>query len=384
MKHLTIFTTMVFLSVVSLYGQLNKEHNHLRAGDVLIKQQIEYVDPGSSGGNKVWNFSKLKTINDEYTLTYSNPPLEGDSVYIMGNNRFTVKKNQIDNLIIGTEHNTMYFFQMKDNVLYHLGHENPVVELDYTEPVLETSYPLNYGDSYTKIYKSKALYSGMLDMEAEGIVAVSADAYGKIILPSGDTLSPVLRVKTSRTIIDKPNEYTISSGETPEGAAILQENYKWYSKGYRYPVFETIRQINLPDSTELFSTSFFFPPQEHLYLDSDPENMALIDEIWGEKNLDNTNKEDIKSVTIDDIITCKIYPNPVSSFMNLKYDLLLDADISFELYSIEGMPVKRIKNSFKKAGTYEDYIDCTSLHPKSYVLRITANGKFLNEIIIKE
>lgn len=92
MKHLTIFTTMVFLSVVSLYGQLNKEHNHLRAGDVLIKQQIEYVDPGSSGGNKVWNFSKLKTINDEYTLTYSNPPLEGDSVYIMGNNRFTVKK----------------------------------------------------------------------------------------------------------------------------------------------------------------------------------------------------------------------------------------------------------------------------------------------------
>lgn len=56
-----------------LYSQINKEHNRIRQGDKLVKYQVEYKDPGKAGENIVWDFSSLKTINEEYTVNYSLP-----------------------------------------------------------------------------------------------------------------------------------------------------------------------------------------------------------------------------------------------------------------------------------------------------------------------
>ena len=83
-------------------------------------------------------------------------------------------------------------------------------------------------------------------------------------------------------------------------------------------------------------------------------------------------------------MACRLYPNPVESFLNIEYELKEDAKISFELYSLEGMPVKKITSRNRTKGTYYETIDCSSLYPKNYVLRITANGVFVNEIIIKK
>jgi hypothetical protein len=368
--------------VLPVCGQLNILHNHYRPGDVLIKQQVEYMNPGEAGANKVWDISKLKTINEEYTLRYDSPPLEGDSVYILGDIRYSKKKVSDNELTVGTEHNTMYYYRLTNDSLLQQGHENPSVKLAYTSPMVLMHFPLNYGQTTASGYQSKGLYSGTVNIQTEGTMATTADAYGKMILPSGDTLSPVLRVKTVQTIFDIPDEnsYTIEGTDT---AGKQLETCRWYSKGYRYPVFETIRNINLSDSTEIFKTAFFFPPQDHLYLDTDPENQALLDELWKETE---TPKEDItaKTVTLENLMTCKIYPNPVESQMNLAYDLKVDAKVSFELYSIEGLPVKRIKARQKSAGTYTETMDCSSLRPNNYILRITANNLFVNEIIIKK
>jgi hypothetical protein len=365
-------------------GQLNTSHNRFRSGDVLIKQQVEYVDPGSSGGNKVWDFSKLNTINEEYTLTYSLPPLEGDSVYILGDIRYN-KKNVSDNeLIVGTEHNTMYYYRMIHDSLLQTGHENPVVELEYTNPMVLMQYPLNYGQSITSDYTSKGLYSGTVAIQIHGTMVTAADAYGKLLLPSGDTLSPVLRVKTIQTILNTPVEG--SSGiETGDQGKQL-ETCRWYSKGYRYPVFETVRNINLADSTEIFKTAFFFPPQDHLYLDTDPENLTLLNELWKETetNAGTAGNEQAKTVSLEDIMSCKIYPNPVISILNLEYELKQEAKVAFELYSIDGMPIKKIKAQKKAVGSYYEAIDCSGLFPRNYVLRIIANEVFVNEVIIKK
>ena len=50
---------------------LRSELNHFRPGDEIIKQQVEYKNPGRSGENVLWDFSKLDVINDAYRLTYS-------------------------------------------------------------------------------------------------------------------------------------------------------------------------------------------------------------------------------------------------------------------------------------------------------------------------
>jgi hypothetical protein len=370
--------------VLPVCGQLNTLHNHYRPGDVLIKQQVEYISPGESGANRLWDFSKLKTVNDEYTLRYDMPPLEGDSIYILGDNRYEKADIKDYELIVGTEHNTMYYYRLTHDSLLQTGHENPSVKLAYTSPMVLMHFPLNYGQTTISNYQSEGLYSGTVDIHTQGTMTTTADTYGKMVLPSGDTLSPVLRVKTIQTIFDVPTEDSYTTEETDNAGKQL-ETCRWYSKGYRYPVFETVRNINLSDSTEIFKTAFFFPPQDHLYLDSDPDNQALLDELW--KETEETNPIDdptAKTVALEDIMSCKLYPNPVESYLNLEYELKEDAKVSFELYSLDGMPVRKIAPKTKSKGIYNETLDCSSLYPKNYVLRITANGSFVNEIIIKK
>jgi hypothetical protein len=203
MKTIALTLLMSVGFVLPVCGQLNTQHNHYRHGDVLIKQQVEYIDPGQAGENKLWDFSRVKTINDEYTLTYSFPPLLNDSVYIMGDMHFLKKEMQENELIVGTEHNTMYYYRLTHDSLLQLGHENPTVKLEYTTPMTLMTFPLNYGQTVVSNYKSKGLYSSTVDMQSQGQMITTANAYGKMILPTGDTLSPVLRVKTIQTILDK-------------------------------------------------------------------------------------------------------------------------------------------------------------------------------------
>ena len=134
--------------------------------------------------------------------------------------------------------------------LLQTGHENPSVVLAYTSPIVQAVYPLNYGQSTSSQYRSEGLYSGTVGIQTKGTVTTVADAYGKMVLPSGDTLSPVLRVKTIQTIYDILNEDSYTIDESGNAGKQL-ETCRWYSKGYRYPVFETVRNINLNDSATI-------------------------------------------------------------------------------------------------------------------------------------
>lgn len=368
---------MVF-SAYTLNAQINRSHNGLRIGDELIKQQVEYKEPGEPGKNKVWDFSQLTTINDAYTLTYSLPPIQGDSLYIMGACHFNVKQTEKDELIVGTEHNTMYYYRQGNDSLILLGHENPSVMLSYTKPVADMVYPLNYGQSIIKDYESKGLYSATVDIHTKGTVQISADAFGKMILPTGDTLNPVLRIKTTRLILDL-------SDSTSVNTTTQLESYKWYTKGYRYPIFETVRNISLADSTELFSTAFFFPPQDHYYLDTDPENLAILDSLW------NIEEGKLKSIINDPVDfldnanqTYRIYPNPVQSTLYIDYTLREDYPVTIQLRSLNGALIRTIDYKNQRQGTYTEKIDCMGLPVGVYILKITKGNETVTEKIIKK
>jgi len=380
MKAIVLILMSVCGCALPVAGQLNVRHNHFRAGDVLFKQQVEYVDPGEAGAGRLWNFSKLKTINDEYTLEYALPPLEGDSVYILGAMRYKKQDVKENELIVGTEHNTMYYFRLKEDSLLQIGHENPSVLLAYTSPMAILHFPLDYAQTVSSNYQSKGLYSGTVDIQTEGTATTTADAYGKMILPSKDTLDLVLRVKTLQTIVDIPNE------GSPKSAGKQLEIYRWYCKGYRYPVFETIRNLNLDENSVLFSTAFFFPPQDHLYLDTDSANLSLLDQLWDldKENIAHPGVEHTETASLKDVLTCRLYPNPVSSTLNLEYELKQNATVSFQLFTIDGVSLKAISPKQRSKGAYRETLDCSSLPARNYVLRITANGLFANEVIIKK
>ncbi|MDU1889078.1 MAG: BACON domain-containing protein [Dysgonomonas sp.] len=245
--------------------QINERDNYPQIGDRLIKKQIEYVEPGMNGENITWNFSNLKIIDNEYTVNYDAPPISENGIYHLGSETFIINEIEPNSLFVCTEHFTMYYFQLKDNLLHATGHENPTIELQYNPRMIKEMYPTFYNDYYKYDYKSKGLYSGTVSLEREGYFEMKADGYGSVILPTGN-YDNVLRIKYIQTIKGIDSEENIQEYTT----------CKWYVKGYRYPVLETHRMAKQEDNSEIFATAFYYPPIDHSYLEKDIKLVPFI------------------------------------------------------------------------------------------------------------
>ncbi|GHT76478.1 hypothetical protein AGMMS50262_14780 [Bacteroidia bacterium] len=344
-----------------------------RSGEEIIKQQVDYKDPGRSGANVLWDFGQQETVNEEYTLSYSSPELIKDSFYIMGLDTILQQNLAGGSLLIGAEHNTMYYYYLTGNRLWVLGHENPTTLLHYTQPLIAGFYPLSYGNGCSYDYQAEGLYSSSVPFTSDGEAQLQADAYGMMILPSGDTLRHVLRTRTVQTI--RQVFESVDSTTTEQHSSI--ETFKWYSKGYRYPVFETIRTTVLIENdtaeTVNFETAFFFPPQEQYYLEEDVANAALLEEETG---------------TVVDPwagLTWNIFPNPVkNSDLSVEIYLPRNANnVHIQLRNPMGLVVSDKHSGFFAAGTHAFGVDTRTLPVGNYILDIWLDEKLISEIILK-
>ena len=171
-----------------------------------------------------------------------------------------------------------------------------------------------------------------------GTVSSKADACGMMILPGGDTLRNVLRVKTVKKIASSTKPLFFQEEDTPETwvsndsidyrlstDSVVMEvaTYRWYVEGYRYPVFETVRSISHKrrQEREIFNTAFFYPPQDHCYLETDPENQRIAE-------LQNKNRKDCNPL---EATTCNVYPNPVSTTLYVELFLPVEAKIKIQV-----------------------------------------------------
>jgi len=355
----------------------------MRGGDEIIKQQVEYKDPGRAGENVIWNFSKLNAVNPEYKLSYYPAPLIKDSIYIMGKDTILKKEVQPEDLIIGVEHRTMYYYRIKNDTLYNLGHENPVTLMHHKRPLVINTYPFDYKQQLSKSYSSEGLYSSQEPMKTKGNVQVASDAYGMMILPSGDTLNHVLRIKAIQTIEEVDSIKAVD--DNPLNMTV--ESYRWYVKGYRYPVFEAIRSFDTDTTkTEGFNVAFFYPPQEHYYLWDDAENMAIIDSLWNEKQKPNitdpTNPNN--GMNQADSFNYNFYPNPVKDNLYVEYLLEKDTEVSVGIFNMGGRLVDRLPIKHQKKGFYSETISMTDYPVGNYILQIEVNKQIINQKISKK
>lgn len=68
MKKAVLTLIIIFLCATPPSVQAKREYNSMGIGDEIIKQQIECRGPSEVGSDKVWNFSNLKFLINEYTL----------------------------------------------------------------------------------------------------------------------------------------------------------------------------------------------------------------------------------------------------------------------------------------------------------------------------
>jgi hypothetical protein len=322
---------------------LSTHRNYFRSGDVIIKQQVEFKDPGAYGKNQVWDFSRLNTHNDKYQLVYLDS-LENDTTHI-----------------IGIEHETFYYYGLKRDTLWLNGYVNRTSNMEYYQPEAILRFPFRYGDTLRTTFAGKGYYCQSLDIVSKGYSKVCADALGKLITPDNDTLKNVLRLK-------RVKEFT---GIGIDNAAMRMETYQWYARGSRYPVFESIKTFTLRNDSVLenFSTSFYFSTVSREQLQEDLANANLIDD----------------TATPDEVlINCKTYPNPVATDFTVDYDLSVNAQVSFLLCDISGRPWANIPNKNLKAGVQQQLISMSGLHSGNYGLYIKVNDKVYKRTIIKK
>jgi hypothetical protein len=379
MKKIFILLLMSIPTILSAQHLLTSELNLPRTGDELIKQQVEYKNPGRTGDNVLWDFSQLNPINNAYSLIYSEPGLFNDSLFIMGRDTLSASNlKETDRLIIGTEHNTMYYYRLSGDTLHCLGHENPATLLQHTAPLLSNIFPVNYQDKHSESYASQGIYSMTVPFETTGEITTEADAFGMMVLPSGDTLKHVMRTKTTQTIVE-----TIAMQPDTIINRSKVETCKWYERGYRYPVFETVKTqvFNDTATTERFRTAFFYPPQEQFELGEDAENDAELAVIASEETENNANSENPEDPW--EGLTYNIYPNPVRTLLEVEIYLPRPAHIRYQVRTTTGLLYKDENKGFYPEGICRFQSNVSTLPIGNYILDIWLDEKLISEIIMK-
>jgi hypothetical protein len=355
---------------VSAQFVLKKELNAPRPGDQIFKQQVEYKDPGRTGANVLWDFSRLNVVNEEYELAYSTPN---------------------DTIVTGTEHLTQYHYVLQNDSLLLWGFDNQTTHLQDLQPEVLLKFPFYYGDSTGSYYYAHGKYGNRLEMDVMGTTQTVSDAYGMMILPSKDTLKQVLRTRTLKYIAENTVPITSSYYEklksplaiSPDSinrrlatdtVLFVVETFRWYENGYRYPVFEVVRSWNIYKQSKdytFLNTAFFYPPREHYYLETDPGNQQIVESKKKNQLLESS--------------TFNAYPNPMSTTLNVEIFIPMEAKIKIQLRSVanHSVYINENKGTFP-SGTYRFQFNISNLPQGFYLLNIWADNYMFSETLLKK
>ena len=188
MKTLLLTSFLIALSVgLSAQTTLTYPNNAFVPGDSFTYQEIQFADPGNSGQNQIWDFSKIQFTGKSpfSTIQTANlPKVDGAGDY---------------NLSL-LENGYEYFMNSSENGLEEHGYSNPDLKLTlkYSDPVIKMKYPFAYGAQFTDHFIGIAYYSETNTIDFFGDNAVSADASGTLILPDR-VIDHTLRVKSTKT-----------------------------------------------------------------------------------------------------------------------------------------------------------------------------------------
>jgi hypothetical protein len=377
-----IMKKIIILWLLSIPGMLSAQHilqsdlNMFRSDDVLTKQQVNYKDPGRTGADVLWDFSQLEIENDEYELFYSS--------------------YDNDTTITGMEHLTRYHYGLQNDSLLLWGFDNQTTQLFNRQPELLLKFPVHYGDTVGSYFYGHGKYGNRLELDAMGSIETAADAYGIMILPNKDTLKHVLRTHTLKYLIEdtrriseeyyykdttdyRPAIDSIETRLTADSVILVVETFRWYEKGYRYPVFETVRSWEqyrgqaVNEDYEFLATAFFYPPQEHYYLEDDEDNLALLEETDTAGIIDPW-----------DGLTYNLYPNPVRNTpLEVEMYLPKAANIRLQLRSSMGLVAVDENKGYQTEGVVHFQLNTFFLPVGNYILDIWLDDHLINEIILK-
>lgn len=332
---------------------LTADRNAYRAADQIVKQQVEFKDPGSSGKNLTWDFSMVQPINENYKLDY-----------------FIPDSTQMERLC-GQEHNTRYYYLQHADSLWAVGFENSTTFMEYPVPELKLKFPFAYGDTLFSLFEGIGQYGHRLELAVKGYTRVEADAEGDLKLPEFETVKKALRVRTLR-------HYTETGKDSIE---MTLDTYSWYAAGIRYPVFESVKTniIKLLPSTDgsshvqdttVFSTSFYYPPE------------LQTSQVETEPVPEETKDGAVGAAAV--FTEGRLLPNPVVDNLYINFKLTRAAKVWFTVHNNTGIPLCQTAPGNLDSGTHSTIIRMTGLITGVYSLYVHVDDMVMRVNVVKK
>ncbi|HYX05686.1 MAG TPA: T9SS type A sorting domain-containing protein [Bacteroidales bacterium] len=340
MKKLYLLFVLVFLFAAgnAQFSLTYKTHGIL-AGDAHDYTLTKLVDQGPAGAVQTWDFSRLTSDEKQSSLTSHML----NAVYLKSGGDIPRANTVIE------EYGNKFFFRADENALeqYGLITKNNMV-ISYEKPFVKMKYPFSFGDSYKGDF-SGTLKSGSVTRNIQGKYSVSADGYGKLLLPGGVELNNTLRVKTVRKNLYGSNSWVSTT------------TFRWYVENVRYPVLVIIRQ-DTPNQSNIIKTAFFTHAASL---------MNATDEKLNELNLHG-----------DEL---SVYPNPFIRELHVDYSLNTAGEVSIELYDMAGKKIRTyLDNESQTAGYHTYTISSNDIEAGNgtYYLRIKLGDKTFTKKVI--
>jgi hypothetical protein len=355
MKILTLASVLLILpSGLMAQTSLTYSNNALIAGDSFVYKEIQFPEPGNAGPNQIWDFSRIQftgKIPASKLQTAIVPKTIGVGAY---------------NLSL-SENGYEYFMNSSEGSLEELGYVNKELKLTlrYSDPVLKMKYPFAYGGQFTDHFIGIASYDPANTIDFFGDCTVTADAYGKLILPDR-IIENTLRIKSVKTGLQ------INMCGTTDVKIV---KYNWYAPGYRYPLLTLNKVENRPSVgiMQTINTAFINTQQQ------------IKTGITAQTKISSTSTDPVKEIPKQDV-SVTLSPNPFTDKCIYDYFLSEPASVSIELYNISGKTIAwLVKDQVQSVGLQTGEINSLmyTLTPGVYLVRFTFDKQIVIGKIVK-
>jgi hypothetical protein len=302
---------LLFLIPTKAQITLRYDTHALMADTKHSTQQIEYINEGPSGANRIWDFSELECLNPE--------------VSDLKKAHFTDNGSKFPetNICISDNENSFYFNVDEEGIRYY-GLVTPNSIIQYNNPVTRMIYPFKFGDKYEGVFDGEGIYYGQIPSYIVGSYALEADAFGTLLLPDNVAIKSTLRVKTYNKLLE-----TTMCNSTE----ITTTKYLWFAPDMRYPVLVILKQEIWPSNGEkqIVNSAYY---NENAVSTKSKQNLLNISEY------SNTN------------VLYKVFPNPYSESLQISYNLKKKAEVTIEIIDASGVKVHDIIRGAKQKGEY--------------------------------
>lgn len=351
---------VVLLQFMTLFlnaqNGLSVQTNLIQPGDSVVKERVKYTSYSQKGENVIWDVSSLET--------------EGD---------YWIKYDTVDMKLFGYDDKNIYKYQLDNNRLLLSGYESPLVAMEYHQPILSLPLPLQYGQNVSADYIGEGYYCGTHYERSFGTMNIAAEGTGTIILSDNDTLPNTLMVYILNTAAIRLNRDSCSN-DSNNLKQVITETYQWYSRGFRYPVFETVTSSTFDNGSHVATQQSAFrcsPAMQGVLVDSINEQIRNYDLMV----INNKDDSLFHDKTHEALLNNKDNKSGFHYNYHLNgkqilitYDLENEANIHVMIVDVFGRTTRDVSQKSYSGTNQSITIDCNDLRQGQYILYINVNG----------